>query len=61
MNKSLFILLLCLLSAAMSAQQMTITDFELNLRDQTANNEETKVIDDNGNPCALPTSASGCS
>ena len=53
MNKSLFILLLCLLSAAMSAQQMTITDFELNLRDQTANNEETKVIDDNGNPCAL--------
>ncbi len=53
MKKQLFILLMCLLSAAMSGQQMTITDFELNLHDQTASNEDTKVIDDNGNPCAL--------
>ncbi|MBQ0008288.1 MAG: PEGA domain-containing protein, partial [bacterium] len=53
MKKYITLLLLLLLTTMLSAQQMTITDFELNLHDQTANNEDTKVIDDNGNPCAL--------
>ncbi|MBQ0007936.1 MAG: PEGA domain-containing protein, partial [bacterium] len=53
MSKKLILFISLLLSTVLSAQQMTITDFELNLHDQTANNEDTKVIDDNGNPCAL--------
>ena len=39
MSKKLILFFSLLLSTALSAQQMTITDFELNLHDQTANNE----------------------
>lgn len=45
--------LLFLMLPLFAAAQIAVADFSINLRDQDANNEATKVIDDNGDVCAL--------
>lgn len=48
-----FTLLLLLMMPLFAAAQIAVADFSINPRDMDGINEVTRVIDDNGEVCAL--------